>query len=115
MLALGTKATSLYLSPIFTAQHIVKVMHDCCEDSAALYNQLGIYCCSVFDTQLAYEVIYKEANIGLKQMLTKLLDFTHASKSQVSKQMQEDPSLWLKRPLPAILLQYACDDVSALL
>ena len=41
-------------------------MHDCCEDSASLYNQLGIYLQSVFDTQLAFEMIYKEPNIGLK-------------------------------------------------
>ena len=29
--------------------------------------------------------------------------------------MQEDPNLWLKRPLSPSLLQYACDDVANLL
>ena len=69
----------------------------------------------MFDTQLAFEILYKEPKIGLKQMLTSVVDVMHSTKESVNKLMQEDPNLWLKRPLPATLLKYACDDVSMLL
>ena len=84
ILALGAKTASLYLGPILTSAQIIKVMHDCCEDSASIYNQLAVYPRSVFDTQLAYEMLFSEPNVSLKQMLAALLDVHHSSKSQVS-------------------------------
>ena len=62
-------------------------MHDCCEDSAALYNQIGIFLKNVFDTQIAYELIYNISNISLKEMLSKTVNFTHENKDYVSNLM----------------------------
>lgn len=38
------------LRHILTADHIVKIFHDFCEDCSALINHYGVYCNSVFDT-----------------------------------------------------------------
>ena len=48
-------------------------------------------------------------------MLTTVVDVMHSTKESVNKLMQEDPNLWVKRPLSPSLLKYACDDVSTLL
>ena len=45
------------LKQILTAHHIIKIFHDFCEDCAALINQHGVRCASVFDTQIAHRVI----------------------------------------------------------
>ncbi len=48
---------SCNLKQILTSCHIIKIFHDFCEDCSALINQHGVYCNSVFDTQIANRVI----------------------------------------------------------
>ena len=42
---------------VLTSNRIIKIFHDFCEDGSALINQYGVYCTSVFDTQIAHRVV----------------------------------------------------------
>ena len=42
---------------VLTSNRIIKIFHDFCEDGSALINQYGVYCSSVFDTQIAHRVV----------------------------------------------------------
>lgn len=62
------------LRELLESERLVKVMHDCRNDSAALYHQFGITLKNVFDTQAAHAVlqqqdhakpVYKVKNISL--------------------------------------------------
>lgn len=62
------------LKEILESEKLLKVMHDCRNDSAALYHQFGITLKNVFDTQAAHAVlqqqdhakpVYKVKNISL--------------------------------------------------
>ena len=100
------------LKQILTSQHIIKIFHDFCEDCSALINQYGVYCNSVFDTQIAHRVIStatqslgngsNENQVGLNTLLQKYLgaDVQNTNKKAISKQMKNDETFWhTVRPL----------------
>ena len=104
--------------------HIIKIFHDFCEDCSALINQHGIYCNSVFDTQIAHRVIStatqnlgngsNENQIGLNTLLQKYLgaEVQNTNKKAISKQMKLDDTFWhTVRPLSEQMLEYAAQDV----
>ena len=100
------------LKQILTSQRIIKIFHDFCEDCSALINQYGVYCNSVFDTQIAHRVIStatqslgngsNENQVGLNTLLQKYLgaDVQNTNKKAISKQMKNDETFWhTVRPL----------------
>ena len=115
---------SFNLKKILTSFNIVKIFHDFCEDCSALINQHGVYCNSVFDTQIAHRVIStatqnlgngsNENQIGLNTLLQKYLgaEVQNDYKKTISKQMKMDDSFWhTLRPLSEQMLEYAAQDV----
>ncbi|KAH6922349.1 hypothetical protein HPB50_013389 [Hyalomma asiaticum] len=52
--------TEGHLRDILEAEHITKVMHDCRNDSAALFFQFGIKLQNVFDTQAAHAALQQQ-------------------------------------------------------
>ncbi|XP_075738728.1 egl_like_exo domain-containing protein isoform X3 [Rhipicephalus microplus] len=52
--------TEGHLRDILEAEHITKVMHDCRNDSAALFFQFGIKLQNVFDTQAAHATLQQQ-------------------------------------------------------
>lgn len=112
------------LKQILTSCHIIKIFHDFCEDCSALINQHGVYCNSVFDTQIAHRVIStatrdlgngsNENQIGLNTLLQKYLgaEVQNSYKKDISHQMKLDETFWhTVRPLSEEMLEYAAQDV----
>ena len=106
------------LKPALGAPHILKIAHDCREDSSALYHQFGVSLAPIFDTQVAYlSKLCQEKNelfsVSLRALQANLLD----KKDQISmtKEMTEDSQLWLYRPIASNLVKYAMADVLDLL
>ena len=95
---------------------VLKVMHDCRNDVAALSGQFNITPQSVFDTQVAYSVIKGNARhhrVGLNQLLAE-----YGEPGQVNSRKEEvkhEDGLWERRPLSHLLLDYAKQDVVHLL
>jgi hypothetical protein len=115
---------SCNLKQILTSVHIIKIFHDFCEDCSALINQHGVYCNSVFDTQIAHRVIStatqnlgngsNENQIGLNTLLQKYLgaEVQNTNKKDISKKMKMDETFWhTLRPLSEQMLEYAAQDV----
>lgn len=103
---------------------IVKVIHSCSGDSAALYYQFKVQLQNVFDTQVAHIVIQEHKGTVLVPLL-KLEDIctTYSKSSKVSDQKQEVRknwikevgSYWAKRPLTDEMIEYAAGDVTSLI
>lgn len=105
---------------------IVKVMHDCRQDSAALYYQMGIKLRNIYDTQVAHGLAefwkgawgqygHWQQRIGLANLLLLHNLPAHKSKQGVQDKMASNPRLWSERPIAEDLLQYAAEDVLQLL
>ncbi|CAG0898442.1 unnamed protein product [Darwinula stevensoni] len=111
------------LAIILESEDIVKVMHDCRNDSAALHWQFGISLRNVFDTQAAHAVIqqqetgrpvFKVKSVGLNT-LCKLYDAPmNPRKEQLKSLYRRDQRYWARRPLSDDMLMYAAFDVLAL-
>ncbi len=54
------------LAQVLENEGIIKVMHDCAKPAAAIYYQLGIKLCNVFDTQVitAFSALSKSCTSG---------------------------------------------------
>mmetsp|Transcript_25620 Transcript_25620/g.42135 ORF Transcript_25620/g.42135 Transcript_25620/m.42135 type:complete len:468 (-) Transcript_25620:122-1525(-) len=100
---------------------IWKIMHDCRQDSDALFHQFGVRLQHVFDTQVAHAVLVegngKESPwpISLARLLQKFAKIEHEAKDEVRKMMRADPSFWRHRPLTPLMIEYAVLDVAFLL
>jgi exonuclease 3'-5' domain-containing protein 1 len=108
------------LGPILTSSSIKKVMHDCREDSSALFHQHGIKLGNVFDTQVANLIIQRESKEFLHQkaytdLLHQYLGVESNENAEIKARMIEDPLLWHKRPLSMELVKYALHGVEHLL
>ncbi|KAL0051883.1 hypothetical protein WJX82_003776 [Trebouxia sp. C0006] len=114
-----------FLKQLIENPRIVKVLHDCRQDAAALLVQKGISLRNVYDTQVAYGLVscwrsqlgsqQTIRRLGLQDLLKRVGLRAHQSKSDVRAKMAEDPNLWQHRPLASELQQYAAADVSQLL
>ncbi|CAE7810231.1 EXD1 [Symbiodinium sp. CCMP2592] len=106
------------LAPLVESRQIVKVIHDCREDSAALFHQHGIRLRAVFDTQAAHSVLEKRAGREAYQASASelLKQYLHIEPEQTELKslMLQDPGLWARRPLSKGLVRYALHSVSHL-
>lgn len=114
-----------FLKQLLENPKIVKVLHDCRQDAAALLVQKGISLRNVYDTQVGYGLVSRWRSqlgseqtirrLGLQDLLKHVGLRAHQSKSDVRAMMAQDPDLWQHRPLSTELQQYAAADVSQLL
>ncbi|CAC5368061.1 EXD1 [Mytilus coruscus] len=112
------------LKDILQSKKLVKVIHACAGDSAALYHQFGIKLMNVFDTQVADLVISENKGRRLPPSL-KLSDVCQKYSDNAQpldqkyklkvKWTNEDGELWARRPLTAEMIEYASNDVTALI
>ncbi|CEM09985.1 unnamed protein product [Vitrella brassicaformis CCMP3155] len=131
------------LKPILSDPNIIKVCHDCREDSSALYHQHGVLLRSVFDTQVAYRLHLQRTRTDqgkgmaegsspydehggsdssayafdapLAVPLKAFLDISTPPSREMKQRMSDDPTLWFRRPLGADLLRYAMEGVRHLI
>ncbi|XP_075228845.1 egl_like_exo domain-containing protein isoform X2 [Lycorma delicatula] len=111
------------LHKLLEAESVVKVIHDCRNDSVNLYQQFGIALRNVFDTQAAHAVlqlqqtgkpVYKVKNISLNA-LCELYDApVNPIKEQLKNIYRRDQRYWARRPLSREMMLYAAADVLSL-
>ena len=102
------------LRAALTSHQIVKVIHDCREDSRVLSDDFGIDMACVFDSQIAHAVLQDKQNyfrVGLNVILEKYGGKVNICKGDV----QHSDDLFDRRPLSEVLLRYAAEDVSYLI
>lgn len=109
------------LREILESPDIVKIMHDCRKDSAALFHRHGVHLQNVFDCQVA-DLFVRRTLTGLMPGYVKgyancLRSYLGLSDSQLAikdrgKELMEDPEVWAKRPISDELLQYCSFDVA---
>jgi len=107
------------LAPVLESRVPVKVIHDCREDASALANA-GVKLSGVYDTQAAHSLLLvrdcqSPYQIALDELLIKTVGTANRHSKQVDRWIRSDPRLWRYRPLSEPLLDYATQDVQALL
>ncbi|KAF4716594.1 hypothetical protein FOZ62_026034, partial [Perkinsus olseni] len=104
------------LAPLLSDASVLKVFHDCREDSSALYHQHGITLECVFDTQATMLVGDRtDHQTSYWELVRQLLfdaeeepsDGTLGDDPKFKALMAEDPELWRRRPLPQDIVNYA--------
>jgi exonuclease 3'-5' domain-containing protein 1 len=90
--------------PLLESKNHVKIMHDCREDSSALFNQFKVRLQNVFDTQI-------ESKLPFLPSLEYLLSTVIQKPSKTLPPSLDDPNLWMYRPLKPDLISYAVNDV----
>lgn len=111
------------LREILESTDVVKVVHDCRNDSAALYHQFGVSMQNVFDTQAAHAVIqlqqtgkpvHKVKNVSLNTVCRMYGGPINPKKEQMKKLYRRDQKFWSRRPLTDDMILYAAYDIWAL-
>lgn len=104
------------MRPVFESESLLKVFHDCREDSAALFHQFdGIKLNRVFDTQVASLLAQQRDSQPLRQVGYSELSHSEALDDKVKSEMKENALLWHSRPLTKELIEYAINGVKYLL
>ena len=108
------------LGSLMSSEVIVKVVHGCCGDAAALYFRHGITICNVFDTQVAHAVLQTQKT-GQHVDRVKMVSFNalcelyrapmNPMKNKVKKIYRWDQKFWARRPLSQDMIVYAASDV----
>jgi exonuclease 3'-5' domain-containing protein 1 len=113
------------LKKFFESDRVVKVIHDCRNDSAALYFQHGVTLNNAFDTQVAHSVIQQQ-NAGKPAYKSKFVSLNllcelygngvivNPKKESMKKNYRKDQKYWSRRPLNEDMIFYAASDVFAL-
>ncbi|XP_072181204.1 uncharacterized protein [Diadema setosum] len=96
---------------------IIKVIHDCRNDTAALKAKFNIQLAGVFDTSVAYSTIMEQCNkigkpyrIGQKALCSALGEDTTFKDDAIFERMTSDKQLWARRPLTVDMKNYAAAD-----
>lgn len=89
--------------PVLQAPGVVKILHDAEQDLTILRRATGATPVTVFDTQLAAAFAGMSAGLSLLALHEELLAITMQKGAQRSN--------WVKRPLTAEQILYACNDV----
>ncbi|CAN8062826.1 unnamed protein product [Agarophyton chilense] len=112
------------LKQLLENRDVYKVMHDCRNDSDALYHQFGVKLGPVIDTQVVFAVLRTVRGmpqglpVSLKTLLKKFTSVTEQDlcmKNAIKTSMKGDDDFWYRRPLSPQALQYARLDVQHLL
>ncbi|XP_026472545.1 egalitarian protein homolog isoform X2 [Ctenocephalides felis] len=124
VLACPALVTKGGLKTLLECEHVIKVIHDCRNDSINLYKQFGITLKNVFDTQAAHAVlqlqeqgkpVYKVKNVSLNA-LCELYDAPiNPMKEQLKNIYRRDQRYWARRPMTRDMLLYAAADVLVLM
>ncbi|XP_021496272.1 piRNA biogenesis protein EXD1 isoform X2 [Meriones unguiculatus] len=123
---LGSRAFNNGLQMILEDKRILKVIHDCRWLSDCLSHQYGIMLNNVFDTQVADVLQFSMETGGflpncistLHESLVRHLKVTPKYLSfleERQKRIQENPEIWLTRPLPPSLLKILALETTYLL
>uniref|UniRef100_A0A023FBH7 Putative deddy 3'-5' exonuclease protein n=1 Tax=Triatoma infestans TaxID=30076 RepID=A0A023FBH7_TRIIF len=111
------------LQRLLESDKVVKVIHDCRNDSVNLYNQYGITLRNVFDTQAAHAVVqlqltgkpvYKVKNVSLNALCELYGAPINPQKETLKALYRRDQRYWARRPLTRDMLLYAAADVLSL-
>lgn len=111
------------LQRLLESDKVVKVIHDCRNDSVNLYNQYGITLRNVFDTQAAHAVVqlqltgkpvYKVKNVSLNALCELYGAPINPQKEALKALYRRDQRYWARRPLTRDMLLYAAADVLSL-
>lgn len=111
------------LQSLLTSPRILKVVHSCSGDSAALYFQFNIRLQNVFDTQVANLVIEESKGRALASLLkledlcqkySKVAKVAEQKDTLKNKWVREVGDLWARRPLTEDMIAYASGDVTAI-
>lgn len=111
------------LKEILESEHILKVAHDCRNDSAALYHQHSVLLRKVFDTQAAHAVlqqqdsgkpVYKVKAVSLNTLCGFHGAPTNPKKEQMKNLYRKDQKFWSRRPLTEDMIFHAAFDVYCL-
>lgn len=111
------------LQRLLESEKVVKVIHDCRNDSVNLYNQYGITLRNVFDTQAAHAVVqlqltgkpvYKVKNVSLNALCELYGAPMNPQKEALKALYRRDQRYWARRPLTRDMLLYAAADVLSL-
>uniref|UniRef100_T1JFK4 3'-5' exonuclease domain-containing protein n=1 Tax=Strigamia maritima TaxID=126957 RepID=T1JFK4_STRMM len=112
------------LKSLLETEEVVKLVHDCRNDSGALYHQFGVQLKNVFDTQAAHAIIQLQQtgkpvhtvkNISLSTLCKIYGGPVNPKKDQMKKIYRQDPKFWSRRPLTEEMIVYASYDILALL
>lgn len=109
------------LGELLESEHVAKVLHDCREDSAALWHQHGLRLRAVFDTQAAHAALERCSGrvpyqSSIAELLRTKLGVADAPEvAEVKSLMSDDDKLWTRRPLNGALVRYALHGVTHLL
>ena len=101
-----SKAELQPLLDVLISDRTLKVAHAVDQDQMCLHHSYGIVAQPVLDTAVAAALTGMGDQVGLSTMLSKLL------RIRVDKGYSR--TNWMKRPLPAKMLQYAANDVAHL-
>jgi len=100
---------------------IMKITHDCRNDSIALFKEYNVRLEKVYDLQIAFSAYCTQDHgpipipVSLSTMLSKFGDGEFVQlKELVKDEMTRDPEYWLRRPLNDQMIKYAQQDVSHL-
>lgn len=113
-MSLVTPCLPNYLVDFLENDHVIKLVHDVHNDSAALFKQYNVNLRGVIDTQLCYEILQVGTPFAsLDDVLKKFhpLNKKHPLKTWAKEMIKNDPAMWKKRPLAPKLLEYAVHDV----
>ncbi|XP_059471090.1 egalitarian protein homolog [Neocloeon triangulifer] len=111
------------LHSLLESTEVVKIIHDCRNDSVNLYNQYGITLNNVFDTQAAHAIlqlqetgkpVYKVKNVSLNTLCELYQAPINPMKDQLKSVYRRDQRFWARRPLTRDMIFYAAADVLAL-
>ncbi|CAL1681679.1 unnamed protein product [Lasius platythorax] len=138
LVQIGTMSGQAYVFDLFTCPslvqagglqkllehpHVIKVIHDCRNDSVNLYNQFKIMLTNVFDTQAAHAVlqfqetgkpVYKVKNVNLNTLCDHYGAPCNPLKEQLKNIYRKDQRYWSRRPMTRDMLIYASSDVLSL-
>ncbi|XP_014473702.1 PREDICTED: uncharacterized protein LOC106743909 [Dinoponera quadriceps] len=138
LVQIGTMSGQAYVFDLFTCpslvqagglqkllehKNVVKVIHDCRNDSVNLYNQFKIMLTNVFDTQAAHAVlqfqetgkpVYKVKNVNLNTLCDHYGAPCNPLKEQLKNIYRKDQRYWSRRPMTRDMLIYASSDVLSL-